>query len=141
MTMALGSGSAGTASAGIASSSSSTNIGQGPVSAVSPVSDFSQRTQGSVFNQAGNFGDLTFKNPTVMNRQSSSNSKPRQQNQAGIGNLLAGNFGSLTASSSAVANISSPQTSRNTDQDHTKTSDQMLEVANNLTMKDMWAAA
>ena len=28
-----------------------------------------------------------------------------------------------------------------TDQDQTQTSDEMLDIANNLTMKDMWAAA
>lgn len=111
-------------------------------------STFSERTQGSVFNGTGQFGALTH-NSSVPRNANAGRQTPRgaQQNSQPIGNLLAGNFGSITAQRNGaernglMANPQMQHTQRNMDQDHTKTSDQMLEEANNLTMKDMWAAA
>lgn len=108
-------------------------------------SDFAKKTQGSVFAGTGQFGALTHnssmpRSATPQRRASSQNSQP-------IGNILAGNFGSITAQRPTAERqglVTNPQMQamqRNTDIDHTKTSDQMLEEANNLTMKDMWAAA
>ena len=71
---------------------------------------------------------------------------PQRNGSTAIGQLLGGGFGQMTAQGRTdrqglMTNPSVQTNTRNTDQDQTKTSDEMLEIANNLTMKDMWAAA
>ena len=121
MNMALPGGKAGSIAANLSSGINKNNI-------ASEENNFRQRTQGSVFNDR-QFGDLTFRNP---HRRTSNPAK----------NLLTTkNFGSLTNPSQAgIMNTTQP-ISRNDAQDHTKTGDEMLAIANNLDMKDMWAAA
>lgn len=72
-------------------------------------------------------------------------SAPPRAASANIGNILNGNnFTSLTMRSKDDKGTAAAPTrieERNKDIDHTKTSDEMLAIANNLTMKDMWQAA
>jgi len=69
---------------------------------------------------------------------------PQRNGSTAIGNLLGGGFGQMTANRAAQGLMTNPHVQnneRNKEQDNLKTSDQMLAEANNLTMKDMWAAA
>lgn len=106
------------------------------VSSQQVATSFEQRTKGSVF--TANFGDyshLAKAGLTPPNQIGKSNAS-----SGGIGSLLAGNFGDFSARRGMMP-TNTPQQTKNTDQDQTQTSDEMLDIANNLTMKDMWAAA
>ncbi len=118
------------------------------IQAIKPIAQqnttFAERTKGNVFEQAlGNFTELTMAGKIPPN-----NSKMPQNNRhsKNIGSLLNGSFGSLTMQgrSDRQGLMTKPDADikdRNISQDQTKTSDEMLAMANNLTMKDMWAAA
>lgn len=119
------------------------------VQAIKPIgqenSTPAQRTQGSVFNQSPAFLQLTMstrmQGSPVDNTRVATN-QPKQSTN--IGNMLNGKFTDLTMqgrNNNGNMSIQAKTDSRNKDQDQTKTSDEMLAVANNLTMKDMWAAA
>jgi L,D-peptidoglycan transpeptidase YkuD (ErfK/YbiS/YcfS/YnhG family) len=106
------------------------------VSSQQVATSFEQRTKGSVFNaKFGDYSHLAKAGLTPPNKMGVAN-----QSSGAIGNLLAGNFGDLSARRGTMP-ANTPQLSKNTDQDQTQTSDEMLDIANNLTMKDMWAAA
>lgn len=118
------------------------------VQAIKPISQentsFTERTKGSVFDKtAGNFTALTLANKIPPDNTSIASKPLKQRASANIGNLLAGNFGSLTSHgrNGAITTFDNSNQERNKAQDATKTSDEMLEIANNLTMKDMWQAA
>ena len=88
----------------------------------------------------GKFGALTYNRSNSVALHSKSG---LERTKGSVFDQARGNFGNLTtnARDGLIAMNIPKQTESSRDQNLTQTSDEMLEMANNITMKDMWAAA